>query len=77
MGDLRKKSIPQTDFEKKKILQGNNFGKKYLAWPITLEKKSYTVECWGKNSFSRVLGKKILTQTKSHIHPIKSQKDDP
>ena len=58
MGDLRKKSIPQTDFEKKKILQGNNFGKKYLAWPITLEKKSYTVECWGKNSFSRVLGKK-------------------
>ena len=24
MGDLRKKNIPQTDFDKKKILQGNN-----------------------------------------------------
>ena len=83
MGDLRKKNIPQTDFDKKKILQGNNFGKKYPAlkkisrMADNAGKKSYTVECWGKNSFSRVLEKKILTQTKSHIHPIKSQKDDP
>ena len=30
MGDLRKKNIPQTDFDKKKILQGNNFGKNIL-----------------------------------------------
>lgn len=40
-------------------------------------KKSYTVECWEKILSPEFWGKKILTQTKSHIHPIKSQKDDP
>ena len=50
---IKKKSCKEITSEKN-ILHW----KKYLAWPITLEKNSYTVECWGKNSFSRVLGKK-------------------
>ena len=63
MGDLRKKNIPQTDFDKKNNLARKQLRKKYPALKISrmadnAGKKSYTVECWGKNSFSRVLGKK-------------------
>ena len=35
--------------------------------------KSYTVVCQEKNSITRGLGEKILTQTKSPIPPLKSQ----
>lgn len=67
MGDLRKKNIPQTDFDKKKN----------LAWPITLEKNLTPLNVGEKILSPEFWGKKILTQTKAHIHPIKSQKDDP
>lgn len=49
MGDLRKKNIPQTDFDKKKILQGNNFGKKYPA----LKKISRMADNAGKKLLHR------------------------
>ena len=50
MGDLRKKNIPQTDFDKKKkILQGNNFGKKYPA----LKKISRMADNAGKKILHR------------------------
>ena len=49
------------------ILRENNLAKKYPALKKKISrmaynagKKSYTVECCGKNSFSRVLGKKSL-----------------
>lgn len=49
--------------------------KKNLSWGIILEKKSCTVVCQGKNSISRGLEEKVLTQAKSPISPfpLKSQ----
>ena len=61
----------------KEIPRGKKFlhWKKNLSWGIILEKKSCTVVCQGKNSISRGLEEKILTQTKSPISPfpLKSQ----
>ena len=83
-GRFKKKNIPQTDFDKKrKSCKEITSEKKYPALK-KISRMAYNagkniLHRWmlGKNSFSRVLGKKILTQIKSHIHPIKSQKDDP
>ena len=61
----------------KEIPRGKKFlhWKKNLSWGIILEKKSCTVVCQGKNSISRGLEEKILTQNKSPISPfpLKSQ----
>ena len=49
-GRFKKKNIPQTDFDKKKkILQGNNFGKKYPA----LKKISRMADNAGKKILHR------------------------
>ena len=71
MGDFRKK-YPEDWFGGKKFLQGNTWRKKFLHWKnwrIMTEKNSYAVVCQEKIFFHHRFGKKILTQTKSHIHP--------
>lgn len=61
MGDFRKK-ILQTDFQGKKLLQGNTWVKKYP----TLKKKVTPLYVREK-SITRGLGKITFTQTKSPI----------
>ena len=76
-GSFHKKINLQTDFEGKKFLQGNTWGKKFPR----LKKKSFmaynpgkNITLWyvgEKNSITRGLEKKILTQAKSPIPPLK------
>lgn len=77
-GRFKKKNIPQTDFDKKRksckeITSEKNIllWKKYLAWPITLEKISYTVECWGKILSPEFWGKKSLPKPNHTYTPSK------
>ena len=75
-GDSRKKNILQTDFEGKKILQGNIWWKKILPWKkisfmaYNAGKNSYTLVCQEKKFYHQRFRKsKILTQTKSPLPP--------
>ena len=76
MGDFREK-YPATDFERKKArkeIPGKNnilHWKKYYSWRIMLkkEKKSFTVYMWGKKFSTPEVWEKIITSTKSPIHP--------
>ena len=65
MGDFRK-NILQTDFEGKKLLQGNTWGK--ISYTEKKKKKSYTFACQRKIYHQR-FGKIIFTQAKSPIPP--------
>ena len=83
MGDLRKKNIPRLILIKKKSCKEKTSEKNILHWK-KISRMAYNagkkiLHRWmlGKKFFLQSFGEKILTQTKSHIHPLKSQKDDP
>ena len=74
MGDSEKKYILQTDFEGKKILQGNTWRKKYLLCRIMLGKKLTPLCVRKKNYFTRGLRKKKFVHKPNDPHPPSKDK---
>ena len=74
-GRLRKKYILQTDFEGKKILQGNiSVAKKISFMSYNAGKKTYTAVCQEKEFFHQRVEKKKLVHKPNHPNPPSKDK---